>query len=105
MPCQLIWRWINDTRGLRACTILATIPPLVRGYIAQWLERLTADQQVPGSNPGVPFSREWQTDSCDWLVAAVVLSLAFCENLADSIGAAMFNNNDWKLNAAFARVV
>ena len=23
------------------------------GYIAQWLERLTADQQVPGSNPGV----------------------------------------------------
>jgi hypothetical protein len=27
----------------------------VTGYIAQWLERLTADQQVPGSNPGVPF--------------------------------------------------
>ena len=27
------------------------------GYIAQWLERLTADQQVPGSNPGVPFGR------------------------------------------------
>ena len=27
------------------------------GYIAQWLERLTADQQVPGSNPGVPFLR------------------------------------------------
>ena len=27
------------------------------GYIAQWLERLTADQQVPGSNPGVPFER------------------------------------------------
>ena len=25
------------------------------GYIAQWLERLTADQQVPGSNPGVSF--------------------------------------------------
>ena len=25
------------------------------GYIAQWLEQLTADQQVPGSNPGVPF--------------------------------------------------
>ena len=22
------------------------------GYIAQWLERLTADQQVPGSIPG-----------------------------------------------------
>ena len=27
---------------------------LATGYIAQWLERLTADQQVPGSNPGVP---------------------------------------------------
>ena len=25
------------------------------GRIAQWLERLTADQQVPGSNPGVPL--------------------------------------------------
>ena len=28
----------------------------VHGYIAQGLERLTADQQVPGSNPGAPFS-------------------------------------------------
>ena len=27
------------------------------GYIAQWLERLAADQQVPGSNPGVPSTR------------------------------------------------
>ena len=27
----------------------------MHGYIAQWLERLPADQQVPGSNPGVPF--------------------------------------------------
>ena len=27
---------------------------LSNGYIAQWLERLTADQQVPGANPGVP---------------------------------------------------
>ena len=28
--------------------------PGVKGDIAQWLERLTADQQVPGSNPGAP---------------------------------------------------
>jgi len=28
----------------------------IAGYRAQWLERLTADQQVPGSNPGVPSS-------------------------------------------------
>ena len=39
------------------------------GYIAQWLERLTADQQVPGSNPGVPsfahtplHLRTWKTE-------------------------------------------
>ena len=30
------------------------------GYIAQWLERLTADQQVPGSNPVCPLSRAMQ---------------------------------------------
>ena len=40
------------------------------GYIAQWLERLTADQQVPGSNPGVPsclplhFLHEWRVAQC-----------------------------------------
>ena len=28
------------------------------GYIAQWLERLTADQQVPSSNLGVPSHRQ-----------------------------------------------
>jgi hypothetical protein len=27
----------------------------VCGHVAQWLERPTADLQVPGSNPGVPF--------------------------------------------------
>ena len=32
----------------------AIVAMLPTGYIAQWLERLTADQQVPGSNPGVP---------------------------------------------------
>ena len=36
------------------------------GYIAQWLERLTADQQVPGSNPGVP-----STYSCPVITDAV----------------------------------
>ena len=37
--------------------LLVFLPESVswHGYIAQWLERLTADQQVPGSNPGVPF--------------------------------------------------
>ena len=43
---------------------------LAGGYIAQWLERLTADQQVPGSNPGVPLlcpqtsAREFPTQTC-----------------------------------------
>ena len=36
--------------GLLRASALA----LAVGYIAQWLERLTADQQVPGSNLGVP---------------------------------------------------
>ena len=29
---------------------------LFHGCIAQWLERLTADQQVPGSTPGAPLA-------------------------------------------------
>ena len=32
------------------------------GYIAQWLERLTADQQFPGSNPGVPSFQQEQVE-------------------------------------------
>ena len=38
---------------LSVCILNHCVPS---GYIAQWLERLTADQQVPGSNPGVPSS-------------------------------------------------
>ena len=37
-----------------ASTWAAAGPMPSRGHIAQWLERLTADQQVPGSIPGVP---------------------------------------------------
>ena len=37
------------------------------GYIAQWLERLTADQQVPGSNLGVPFCVYFQSTPIDWM--------------------------------------
>ena len=40
---------------------LSTSPKLAarwqHGYIAQWVERLTADQQVPGPNLGVPSSK------------------------------------------------
>ena len=42
--------------GHSKVTIKAYIHVTRHGYIAQWLERLTADQQVPGSNPGVPSS-------------------------------------------------
>ena len=37
------------------CVTQGQVASAINGYIAQWLERLTADQQVPGSNPGVPF--------------------------------------------------
>ena len=43
----------------KCCLLIQVKLKLLRGafgYIAQWLERLTADQQVPGSNPGVPSS-------------------------------------------------
>ena len=39
------------------CLYSKIVAPNNIGYIAQWLERLTADQQVPGSNPGVPSYR------------------------------------------------
>ena len=32
----------------------------IHGYMAQWLERMAADQQAPGSNPGVPFHHAWR---------------------------------------------
>jgi hypothetical protein len=44
--------WVFFSRGRDICV---TAFVFAVGYIAQWLERLTADQQVPGSNPGVPF--------------------------------------------------
>ena len=49
------------------------------GYIAQWLERLTADQQVPGSNPGVSFvcgNRSRSRSQCLTRVDAVPAALA-----------------------------
>ena len=54
--------WQHPARGGQVVTPAACshsqifhVPFQAYGYIAQWLERLTADQQVPGSNPGVPF--------------------------------------------------
>ena len=49
------------------------------GYIAKWLERLTADQQVPASNPGVPFvcgNRVRSRSQCLTHVGAVPAALA-----------------------------
>merc|ERR1712051_853672 len=48
------------------------LPHTPIGYIAQWLERLTADQQVPGSNPGVPFHL---SHSCMLLLAGACWSV------------------------------
>ena len=45
----------TDKKSNQICIGLSKISCMqLIGYIAQWLERLTADQQVPGSNPGVP---------------------------------------------------
>ena len=50
------------------------------GYIAQWLERLTADQQVPGSNPGVPFCiAPAKLVRLKWVWRSVVL-VAWCSH-------------------------
>ena len=57
---------IRNTRNMHA--ICVRVPC---GYIAQWLERLTADQQVPGSNPGVPLNKhylQYITIMCIWVV-------------------------------------
>ena len=43
------------TLSLSLYSVVIWMKSISTGYIAQWLERLTADQQVPGSNPGVPF--------------------------------------------------
>ena len=44
--------WLCHCMARSSCCV--GVRSLAVGYIAQWLERLTADQQVPGSNPGVP---------------------------------------------------
>ena len=59
-------------RAARGLDLEQHASSLVSGYIAQWLERLTADQQVPGSNPGVPSCLQWRTCHC-----AVSLDLGF----------------------------
>ena len=48
------------------------------GYIAQWLERLTADQQVPGSNPGVPSLSGRCQCSVEPVERARLSSWSFC---------------------------
>ena len=49
-PCSLLFNVVLVDFTMSAGRLF-----LICGYIAQWLERLTADQQVSGSNPGVPF--------------------------------------------------
>ena len=49
------WRAQSGATGQINCTLIGNSLKNADGSIAQWLERLTADQQVPGSNPGWPF--------------------------------------------------
>jgi hypothetical protein len=64
VPAEARWRRPARPRCLQkglqypGREILATPAHLVTspdGYIAQWFRRPTSDQQVPGSNPGLPF--------------------------------------------------
>ena len=50
-----MWRVFPLPRRSTSAQIVVQNLAVAGGYIAQWLERLTADQQVPGSNPGVPL--------------------------------------------------
>lgn len=48
-------RFLEDKRNVFKALLTRGSQKVADGSIAQWLERLTADQQVPGSNPGWPF--------------------------------------------------
>ena len=50
-----MWRVFPLPRRSTSAQIVVQNLAVAGGYIAQWLERLTADQQVPGSTPGAPF--------------------------------------------------
>ena len=50
-PAAVVFLQVPERRHLAAVTQVSMVH---HGCIAQWLERLTADQQVPGSNPGAP---------------------------------------------------
>ena len=51
--CKHRLPWV-PLRGVTASRSPRRTPTYPDGCIAQWSERLTAVQQVPGSNPGVP---------------------------------------------------
>ena len=53
--CELVTgqSWNNGCYGhIQMVVVVVDSGHRTQGYIAQWLERLTADQQVPGSIPG-----------------------------------------------------
>ena len=50
--CRCFFGWRRGCRCMAGGSCCVGLWSLTIGYIAQWLERLTADQQVPGSNPG-----------------------------------------------------
>ena len=51
--CRCFCGWRRGCRCMAGGSCCDGLWSLTIGYIAQWLERLTADQQVPGSNPCV----------------------------------------------------
>ena len=53
--CELVTgqSWNNGCYGhIQMVVVVGTLETEPKGYIVQWLQRLIADQQVPGSIPG-----------------------------------------------------
>ena len=84
--CFCGWRW--GCRCMVGGSCCDGLWSLTIGYIAQWLERLTADQQVPGSNPGVPYSPAavfTTTDVC-WPAPCQAQARCGCKDLGAASG-------------------
>ena len=75
LPVTLVVSWWRGSRGTMllwrhtdgGCGCYSGYR--TQGYIAQWLERLTADQQVPGSIPGGGHGlSSWQDPTIWWII-------------------------------------
>ncbi len=74
LPVTLVVSWWRGSRGTMVFMETSRCRGCysgyrTQGYIAQWLERLTADQQVPGSIPGEGHGlSSWQDPTIWWII-------------------------------------